>query len=104
MAHYFTQDIGSRPGRLSSEQDIDHAIAIYIRFISLQATNPIGLSHKKRQEVELRLSHSPGPRWDTFVQASEDVLIALEHVRNMQTDILLHIPFCILLHEMTKAC
>ena len=51
------------------------------RFISLQATDPLGLPDNARQEVEVKICDLPGPRWDSFAAAKATVLEQLRKVR-----------------------
>ena len=52
-----------------------------LRYISLQATESLGLHDNIRQEVEVKICDMPGPRWDSFAVAKATVLERLKKVK-----------------------
>ena len=54
-----------------------------LRYVSLQASESVGLSDPIRQEVEQRICDPGGTRWDTFGDATKFVLETMASVSTL---------------------
>lgn len=82
MADHFTAALMAQSGcHISVDGNLEFAMLIYDKYISLQASEPLGLGDEARQEVEQRICDLSGTRGDSFQDAQQRVLKMLESVR-----------------------
>jgi A-kinase anchor protein 10 len=79
IADHFTAALMAQSGcHISVDGNLEFAMLIYDKYISLQASEPLGLGDEARQEVEQRICDLSGTRGDSFQDAQQRVLKMLE--------------------------